>query len=300
MNTTLWQDIKRQLIYSSSPAIQIIFINVLVFLMIGILQLVLFLTQASITIDYIGEYLGVSANLKTLLIHPWTLITYGFVHSGILHILFNMLMLYWFGIIYTEYLGNKKFIPLYFLGILSGAALYILVYNIFPVFNLAIENSSMVGASAGVLAIVVATATLLPDYTVMLILIGPVKLKWLALVIVLIDLISIPFGNAGGHVAHIGGALMGFLYIKQIQNGVDIGAWINSFFSFMKNLMGNKKLKVVSYNKNQESSNKKNISSVTSEKNQEKLDIILDKISSAGYDSLSKEEKDFLFTYSKK
>jgi len=268
--------------------------------MIGVLQLVLFLTQASITIDYIGEYLGVSANLKTLLIHPWTLITYGFVHSGILHILFNMLMLYWFGIIYTEYLGNKKFIPLYFLGILSGAALYVLVYNIFPIFNLAIENSSMVGASAGVLAIVVATATLLPDYTVMLILIGPVKLKWLALVIVLIDIISIPFGNAGGHVAHIGGALMGFFYIKQIQNGVDIGAWINSFFSFIKSLLGNKKLKVVSYNKNQESSNKKNISSVTSEKNQEKLDIILDKISSAGYDSLSKEEKDFLFTYSKK
>ena len=130
MNTTLWQDIKRQFIYSSSPAIQIIFINVLVFLMIGILQLVLFLTQASITIDYIGEYLGVSANLKTLLIHPWTLITYGFVHSGILHILFNMLMLYWFGIIYTEYLGNKKFIPLYFLGIVSGAAVYSLVYNI--------------------------------------------------------------------------------------------------------------------------------------------------------------------------
>jgi len=209
-----------------------------------------------------------------------------------------MLTLYWFGSIFTEFLGNKKFLPVYLYGIIAGAVLFILIYNTAPVFKSVLHDSSMVGASAGVLAIAVAAATLLPDYTIFLILIGPVRLKWLALVMVLIDLISIPFGNPGGHIAHIGGAILGFVYIKQLQAGNDWGRGLNNLFDWAVTIFtGRRKLKVHTSNTNFRTEKKEE---PANEKQQEKLDRILDKISNSGYDGLTKEEKEFLFRYSKK
>jgi hypothetical protein len=207
-----------------------------------------------------------------------------FMHAGFFHILFNMLWLYWLGQIFEEYLGNKRTIGLYILGGLSGALFYLLAYNFLPAFAGAAYGSTVVGASASVMAIIIATATLLPDYSISLMFIGPVKLKWIAIIYVIVDFISIVGPNAGGEVAHIGGALFGFIYIKQLQRGND---WIGAIRGIFKSRT---KLKVASKNSDRNSNSKPR---------QEEIDRILDKISQTGYESLNKQEKEILFRASK-
>jgi len=228
------------------------------------------------------EYLRLTAYLPKLPTRFWTPLTYMFMHDGIFHILFNMLWLYWFGQIFEEYLGKKRTLGLYLLGGFAGAALFILSYNTLPFFtheNAALY-SSMVGASASVMAIMVATATLLPDYTISLIFIGAVKLKWLILAFIVIDFLGIVGPNAGGEIAHLGGGLIGFIYIKQVQRGND---WIDSINKLFR---PKSKLKIVSKNPSRNSSDLPR---------QEEIDLILDKISQSGYDSLNKQEKEILF-----
>jgi len=228
--------------------------------------------------------LRLPAYLPKLLTHFWTPVTYMFMHAGIWHILFNMLWLYWFGQIFEEYLGKKRILGLYFMGGLAGAFLFVLSYNTLPVFTHSpglVAGSTLVGASASVMAIMVATATLLPDYTISLILIGPVRLKWLVLVLVLIDFLGITGFNAGGELSHLGGALIGFLYIKQLHRGHD---WIGNIAKLFKPQKA--KMKVVANNPSRKSYDLPR---------QEEIDLILDKISRSGYDSLSKQEKEILF-----
>jgi hypothetical protein len=205
-----------------------------------------------------------------------------FMHAGILHILFNMLWLYWMGQIFEEYLGNKRTIGLYIMGGLAGALAYLLCLNLIPAFtnSNAAVGSTIVGASASVMAIVVATATLLPNYTISLILFGPVKLKWLVLVILAIDFLGIVGPNAGGEIAHLGGALLGFIYVKQLQKGHD---WIGGISGIFRS---RSKLKVAAKNTSKNSAEYPR---------QDEIDRILDKISQSGYDSLSKQEKEILF-----
>ena len=198
-----------------------------------------------------------------------------------------MLWLYWFGQIFEEFLGNKRTLGLYLMGGLAGAFLFVLSFNTLPFFthNSAAVNSSLVGASAGVMAIMVSTATLLPDYTISLILIGPVKLKWLVLFFIVIDFLGIAGPNGGGEIAHLGGGLIGFIYVKQLQKGND---WIGA----MSNIFKRKPiLTVVSKNNAARSFNE--------QPRQEEIDHILDKISHSGYKSLNKQEKETLFRASK-
>ncbi|MDR6942184.1 rhomboid family intramembrane serine protease [Mucilaginibacter pocheonensis] len=284
--STLWQNIHYKMLRSGNKLNLLIGINVAVFLVINvsaILEQLLFTGFGNSAILFnTNEYLLLPANPAKLLTHFWTPLTYMFMHAGILHILFNMLWLYWMGQIFEEYLGNKRTIGLYIMGGLAGALFYLLCLNFLPAFthtNAAL-NSTIVGASASVMAIVVATATLLPNYTISLILFGPVKLKWLVLVILVIDFLGVVGPNAGGEIAHLGGALLGFVYIKQLQRGHDWIGGINNIFK------SRPKLKVVTKNTGKNS---------PEYPRQEEIDRILDKISQSGYESLSKQEKEILF-----
>jgi membrane associated rhomboid family serine protease len=280
---TLWQNIQYKVLRSGSKLNLLIGINIAVFLLINIPgELEKLLLNSNWLLVQSDEYLRLPAYLPKLLVRFWTPVTYMFMHADIWHILFNMLWLYWFGQIFEDYLGKKRTLGLYLMGGLTGSFLFVFSYNVFPFFthDHAAVSSTLVGASASVMAIIVATATLLPDYTIPLILIGPVKLKWLAIFFVILDLLGITGLNAGGELSHLGGALIGFVYIKQLQSGHD---WIDSIQKIFK---PKSKLKVVSTNPSKKSGDLPR---------QEEIDLILDKISKTGYDNLSKQEKEILF-----
>jgi membrane associated rhomboid family serine protease len=285
--STLWQNIQHKMLRSSSKLNLLIWINIIVYLLINIPATILGLFHADFISVYANEYLLLPANLQILLKHCWTPFTYMFMHAGPLHILFNMLFFYWFGQIFEEYLGKKRTLGLYLLGGLGGAFLFVLSYNIFPLFTQvnAAANITLVGASAAVMAVIVATATQLPDYTISLIFIGPVRLKWLVLFFIALDFLGIVGTNAGGEISHLGGGLIGFIYIKQLQKGND---WVASIANLFK---PKPKLKVVSNNNTSRSPG--------NFPRQEEIDLILDKISKSGYDNLSKQEKEILFRASK-
>ena len=281
--STLWQDIQYKMLRSGSKLNLLIGINIIVYLLVNLLSVLIKLFFGSDVIsNFSDHYLQLPAYLPTLAKHFWTPLTYMFLHDGVFHILFNMLWLYWIGQIFEEYLGKNRTLGLYLIGGFAGAFFFVAAYNLFPFYtqNHLAESSILAGASASVMTIIVATATLLPDYTIPLILIGPVKLKWLALFFVVIDFLGITGLNAGGELSHLGGALMGFIYIRQLQNGHDMIAGITNLFK------PKPKLKVVSKNPSRGRNDLPR---------QEEIDMILDKISKSGYDSLTKQEKEILF-----
>jgi membrane associated rhomboid family serine protease len=277
----MWEEIRYKVLHSGSKLNLLIGINVGVFLILGLLMVIeTLITRQSALYQLIYSYLAVPSYIPILLTHFWTPLTYMFMHDGILHIVFNMLWFFWIGQIYEEYLGGKKLITIYILGGLAGAFLFVLSYNVFPYFALAKIGSTAVGASAGVMAVIVGTATLLPEYTISMMFFGAVKLKWMAIAYVLFDLLSIVGPNAGGEIAHIGGAILGFVYVKQLSRGNDWGGAISKVFT------PKSKLKVAVNNPYKKTNSKPR---------QEEIDTILDKISNSGYDSLSKQEKETLF-----
>ena len=284
--STIWQEIKIKMLHSGSRLGLLIGINIIVFLSINIPAVIEWLFSGhSLISSYADEYLAMPPYLPKLEHRFWTPLTYMFMHAGILHIFFNMLWLYWMGQIFEEYLGNKRTIGLYLLGGLSGALFFILGYNFLPVFSPSIALSPpIVGASAAVMAIIIATATLLPDYAINIMFIGPVKLKWLAIFYVIIDFILIAGANPGGEMSHLGGALFGFIYIKQLQRGND---WIGAITGIFRK---KSKMRVVSRNSDRNTSGKPR---------QDEIDRILDKITDSGYESLSKQEKEILSRASK-
>ncbi|UII21415.1 rhomboid family protein [Fulvivirga ligni] len=292
------EDFKSAFNRPNNAHVQLIIINVIVFVLIGILHV--FLNEAYYKI-YVYANVAMPSVPEAFLHKPWTLITYMFSHEGLFHILSNMLMLYWFGRIFVEYLGSDKLVAVYVLGGIFGGLFYLAAYNIFPYLN---EHVAfMVGASAGVLAIIVATATLLPQYTIHLMFIGPVKIMYIALFAVVLSFLQVRGVNEGGNIAHLGGAFFGFLYIKQLQKGNDWGGWFTRFLNFIKSFFVPSRNIKVSYKKTKKSkSSSKGSSSTTaaptSSHNQEEIDAILDKISEKGYESLSKEEKQKLFNAS--
>ncbi|MCJ8211404.1 rhomboid family intramembrane serine protease [Mucilaginibacter sp. RS28] len=290
MNTT-WTDIRYKILHSGSKLNLLIGINVLVFLLINIPAVLehLFVTGLSgpsLIEGMSHEYLAMPAYLPKLATRFWTPITYMFMHEGVFHILFNMLWLYWMGQLFEEYLGTKRIVGLYIMGGIAGALFYIAGFNLIPAFSHSerLYETVVVGASASVMAIVIATATLLPNYTLYLMFLGPVKLKWIAVFYVVLDFLSIAGPNAGGEMAHIGGAVFGFIYMKQLQRGNNWGANFQLFGS-------KSKIKVVSHNAGYQ----KNSRNANSAPQQEEIDRILDKISQSGYDSLNKQEKETLF-----
>lgn len=227
-----------------------------------------------------------------------------FVHEGFFHIIFNMLWLYWFGEIFVLYLGDKKILPLYLLGGFCGAIFYVVSFNLIPVFKANVDSAVLIGASASVLAIVFGAVALNPSHQVRLILLGNVQIKYIALFMLLIDVISIPRGNAGGYIAHLGGAFCGWLFIRALRNGIDVALPITKVTKAVSAPFEDKKptKKLVSPRVQhiQEFTTKYSISAKESPGEQEQLDSILDQISRSGYDSLSESDKKFLFDYSNK
>ena len=291
----LIREIKNTFSPSGKMVSRLIVVNIIVFLVLRLISLFGDLSGAYPEMDNVISYLALPASLTRLLHRPWTFITYAFTHFELFHILFNMLWLYWIGSILAEYIGNKKILPVYMMGSWMGAALYILFYNIFPYFKDVIDVSTCIGASAGIMSIIVATAVLLPDYSIM-IFIWNIRMKWLAAIFVGIDIISINFdGNAGGHIAHLGGALFGYIYIASYRNGNDLSVWFNNVADVIVSVFSKKKKLKVSYVKSEPKSSARKEDTAK----QKKIDLILDKISKSGYESLSAEEKEILFKASK-
>ncbi len=273
---------------------QIIVINVAVYLAVALVNVISFLGNLSGVFTSYIEYLYLPAQLKLLAQRPWTLLTYMFVHDlrGIFHLLFNMLWLFWMGQLFREYLGNRRVWAAFLGGALVGALVYITVYNVLPVFETSRNLSFLLGASAGVLSIVVATATMLPNHTIVLFLFGPVRLKWLALVMILLDFLSIPY-NPGGMLAHLGGAAFGFLFVRLLQQGVNLAAPFEAVGEALSRQSdpSARNLRVATR------TNRK--SPAPGSPTEEEVDRILDKIKAVGYEKLTKEEKQTLFNASK-
>ncbi|MDY0102577.1 MAG: rhomboid family intramembrane serine protease [Lentimicrobium sp.] len=244
------------------------------------------------------NYFAIPANINVLLSKPWTLLTYMFLHTEFFHILFNMLWLYWFGVIFVQYLSQRQLLGTYIFGGIAGALLYVAAFNLFPVFDVARESALALGASASVLAIVVAISFYVPEYTIHLLLIGPVKIKYIAIFTVILDVFMISSANAGGHIAHLGGALWGFLWIKMIP-GFDPTSIFEPLLNLSKPKTLRKPKRKFRVHHNDRPMNDDDYNRQKAEK-QKRMDAILDKISRSGYDSLTREEKDLLFSNSNK
>ena len=284
----------------NNALVQIIIINVVIFVALLVMKVFLVIAGQEALYSAILSKLMLPAEISVLSKQPWSIVTYFFTHEGFLHIIFNMLFLFWFGKIIQEFLGQNKVIALYVLGGLAGGLFYILMYNSIPFYQARMSGSLMLGASAGVYAIVVGAATFMPNYTFYLLLLGPVKIKYIAIFYVLLSFSQSIGSNAGGELAHLAGAGLGYLFITQLNKGNDWSKWLISFIQWVKSFFVSKpKIKVTHRNKAKEQ--RKTKSKTTSpEADQEEIDAILDKISQSGYESLSKDEKQKLFNASKK
>ena len=288
MASFIIEDIKNAWNKRENGLIKIILINIIVFVSISVVQVVLTISGLSTFFIMFINKLMLPASLGTFILQPWSLITYFFLHMSFMHILWNMLFLYWFGKIINDNIGNNALISLYVLGGIIGGLFYMAIYNIVPYYEERVSDSLMLGASAGVFSVVVGSATLMPNYTFYLLLIGPVRIKYIALFYVLLSFFDVAGTNAGGEIAHLGGAFIGYIYIRQLQNGINIGEGIINFINFFSEKKENKKKK------------KENIQKETEETTQDEVDKILDKISESGYSSLTSKEKERLFNASKK
>ncbi len=284
----------KQFFFSNRSVLsQLILINVIVWFSVNLLNVFFYLLV--IKNFSVISYFAVPADLKSLLLKPWTIFTYMFLHEDFFHILFNMISLYFGGKIFLLFLDEKKLLNTYIFGGLTGGFLFILSYNVFPVFHPVVLQSICLGASASIVAIIVATATYAPKYKVNLFLLGSIEMKFIALSMVALFTLSINKENPGGHLAHLGGAFWGFLYVMQLKKGKDIYYFFNTVKSFFKI---NPKLRV-ERNEHKRPVSDEEYNRKKREK-QERIDTILEKISQSGYSSLTKEEKDLLFDSSKK
>ena len=273
-----------------SVAEKLIAFNVIFFVLPLLINTFLFLFK--IPIDSYTVWFELSSSFSDLVFKPWTLITYSFLHSGFFHLFFNMYIFLFTSRLFLNLFKSNSLINIYFLGVVFGGLLFLFSYNFFPAF----ENSKpyMIGSSAGVMSLLIFMSTYSPNLEVRLIIFN-IKLLYIGIAFMMLDVIQIPYGNAGGHIAHLGGALLGFIYANNLKNGVDIGLPFERIIFKLFNLFQFNKTKMnVAYKNN---SNKKftDLNNSNSETHQKKIDEILDKISSSGYESLSKKEKDFLF-----
>ncbi|RPH01738.1 MAG: rhomboid family intramembrane serine protease [Amoebophilaceae bacterium TMED152] len=281
------EDFKNEWRKKDNGLIKIILINVSIFIVISFIQVIMTISSLSSFFNIFINKLMLPASLNTFIFQPWSIITYFFLHFNFMHILWNMLFLYWFGKIIQDNIGNNALISLYVLGGIIGGLLFMAIYNIIPYYSERVSESLMLGASAGVFSVVVGSATLLPNYSFYLLIIGPVRIKYIALFYVLLSFFDVAGSNAGGEIAHMGGAIIGYIYIRKLQNGIDIGQGVISFINFFNN-------KPISKIREEKDIN------IFEENSQDEIDKILDKISKSGYSSLTNEEKERLFDSSKK
>lgn len=244
--------------------------------------------------DSILQWFELPKDFFDFLSQPWSIVSYSFFHGGIWHLFWNMVMLYFSARIFLNLFGPGKFINVYFLGVILGGLLFLLSYNVFPA--LLGVKTALIGASAGVTAVLIFICAYIPNQEVRLFFFN-LKLWYIGAFFVLVDLIQIPSsGNAGGHLAHLGGAILGYVYARQLLHGKDIGAGFSRFLEGLGDLFKRREkkapLKTVYRKKKAGTVSKVNYDKAT---RQRKIDTILDKISKSGYESLSKAEKDFLF-----
>ncbi len=310
MLNSLWHDLRHQYRYGGAIT-RLILINIAVFIAVNLLALLFTLLSGFSGpkgIETVTRFLSLQPGLWHQLTHPWVFITSMFLHVGLFHLLFNMLMLYWFGRIIENLLGNRHILALYLLAGLAGGLFYLITANLIP----HLQNTYAYGASAAVMGFVVAAATLTPDSYMHLLLIGPVRLKYIALALILLDIFSIGWmSNTGGHFAHLGGAFFGYFYISELRKGNDYSKPVHAILAYIHNffqqLFGeSKKQKKSPLRTSYKASTRRNTARGTQHTDlehdelEEQLNIILEKIKKHGYDNLSPEEKEFLFNASKK
>lgn len=281
---------------------RLILINIAVFVLYLLISIVSQLFQVDLTYYFI-QWTALPSNLLKFITRPWSLISYMFLHQGFMHILFNMLILFFTGRIFMEYMGNRKLLSIYLLGGIAGGLLYILFYNIFPAFSGVLEVSNNRGASAAVMAVMIAAATYAPKLPVKLFFVLNIEFRWVALLILLMDLINLGEGNnMGGHIAHLGGAAVGYLAVQRMRKGKDFTEGFSRIIDKVVNWFKPQPRMEKVYSKRSYKStgtrSKRQDDIVYKErkqKDQQRMDDILDKISRSGYESLSKEEKEYLF-----
>ncbi|RTY74326.1 rhomboid family protein [Flavobacterium sp. LS1R10] len=271
---------------------QLLFWNVALFVLPWLFFALL--SVLSVHIDHV-QYVSLSSNPLDLLWKPWSLLSYAFFHSGIMHIVFNMIVLNFSGRLFMTFFTSKQLLGLYLLSAIFAGICYILVFYVLNI------NAPMVGASAAIMGILVAVTTYYPLMSVQLLIIGNVKLWHITAVIIIIDLMQLRSENMGGHISHLSGALFGFIFIKLLQNGTDLSTVVSRSLDFFTNLFRKKPTTPFKkVHKNYRKPVEKTASKIIEkDKAQQQIDEILDKISQSGYDSLTKEEKEFLFKVGK-
>ena len=287
--------LKRQF-FEGTVLAKLLIINIGIFVILSAFNVIFALFGSSI-MGFV-QYFELPASFVKALIQPWSLLTYMFLHIDFLHLLFNMLWLFWFGQIFLRRFTERQLLVVYLLGGIAGGVLYMLSYNLFPLFSESVLFSYMLGASASVLAIVVASAMAMPEERVMLMFLGEVKLKYIAIFAVAMSFFNMTSSNAGGNIAHIGGALLGFFFISKLRSGQDITRGVALFLDKLVDLFKVKtRMKAhrggAQRKGNTHKSNQSNI-------NQQEIDAVLDKVKTSGYESLTKEEQQKLFDASKR
>ncbi|MFC4219697.1 rhomboid family intramembrane serine protease [Flagellimonas marina] len=264
---------------------KLIAINVLVFILDGLSLALLGYS--------VSQWFHLPKGFMDFFGQPWSLVTYSFFHGGLGHVFWNMLMLYFTGRIFLNLFDAQRFINVYFLGVIIGGLVFLLSYNVFP--TLLNTNTALIGASAGVTAVLIFICAYIPNQEVRIIFFN-VKLWYVGAFFVLVDLIQIPYGgNIGGRLAHLGGAFLGYIYARQLLNGRDIGSGFSKLWDSIVQLFKPKEKKAPLKTVYKKNAAKKGTPDYDKEAHQRKIDAILDKISKSGYESLSKEEKDYLF-----
>jgi len=297
-------ELRREFYKSNNTLVKIILINLFVFLGLLVFKVVLTLSSSSGIYYAIVDFLILPSSIPALLYKPWTIVSYFFTHEDLFHILFNMLFFYWFGRLIDEYLGAKRLIALYVMGGIIGGLAFIAIYNLVPYFQEMVAGSKLLGASGAAFSVAVAASTLLPNYTFNLIFIGPIKIKYIAAFYIILSFAQSIGPNAGGNLAHLGGALFGYLFIKCLHNGTDLGRPIYYLMGLWDNLFKKRPPLKVTHRKKSVyrstvstpySNNPNPTQKFTEIPDQDEIDSILDKISKSGYESLTKEEKQKLF-----
>lgn len=291
LTDSIFKDLKHHFLYGN-VIVKLIFVNIAVFLVYAISFLVGEIIRNHVFDTWLADQLQIHSTWQLILYKPWTIITHMFTHLDPMHILGNMVFMYFFGQIFILYMGEKQVVPLYLFSGLCGLLLALLAINFIPYIGNGADHK-MVGASAAILGLVFATVAINPDHKVNLFFIGETKIMYVAVVPLVFGLLSIPYGNAGGQIAHLGGALGGYCYMKLRQSGIDIFSPIDKIAALFK---PKSPLRTTYRNDNYRRPAEK----TNTKTEQQRVDEILDKIARSGYDSLNKEEREFLFHYSKK
>lgn len=291
---TFWAQFKQ-----SNTLNKLIYVNLAVFALVKAADVVIMLSGVQAPNPIVG-FLCAYSDWHDLLRHPWGVVTYMFLHQGFLHILFNLLWLFWFGRIFSEYFTGRQLLNVYICGGIAGALLYILSFNVFPVFDGV--HSMAIGASAAVYAIVLATAVYVPNYTIYVMFLGQVKIKWIAVFSLISDLAMLDGANAGGHIAHIGGAIFGICFILMLRRGTDISGWVGRIIDGVSAIFKRKPKMKVSYKRTDGGYRRPESDYDYNERKhneQKEIDAILDKIAKSGYNGLTEDEKRTLFRNSR-